>query len=287
MSQTALDSSSRAPRSARPQFAHPQLEQLESREMLSASGWHAHFNTTARSLYTYTGSRYIYTPSDIRYMYGFNQINYGGQGQTIVVVDAYDAPNIYQDLMAFDKAFNLPGQSWSDIGNYFIKANQNGTTNSFPQADSGWALEASLDVEWAHAMAPYARIVLLEANSSSLSDLLSTVSLARYVNGASVVTMSWGGSEFASEASYDGYFTTIKGHTPITFVASSGDDGAWYGTSWPAVSPNVLAVGGTSLYPNFYEAGWSASGGGFSAYEQPVQRPLSRRPHHARCRLQC
>ena len=271
MSRSALDRSASSLRAAKGsralQFARPRLEQLESREMLSASGWHASFQLTARPAYTYTGSGYIYTPNDIRTLYGFNQFNYYGQGQTIAIVDAYDDPNIYADLMAFDKTFGLPGQSWSDIGNYFVKANQYGATNAFPQADSGWALEESLDVEWAHAVAPYARIVLIEANSASLSDLLGAVDLARYVSGVSVVSMSWGGSEFSSEASLDGYFTTPSGHNGVTFVASSGDNGAWYGPEWPSVSPNVLAVGGTSLYPNYFEAGWNGSGGGYSAFE--------------------
>jgi hypothetical protein len=84
--------------------------------------------------------------------------------------------------------------------------------------------------------------------------------------------MSWGGSEFPGETSYDSTFTTPTGHTPITFVAASGDSGAWYGSSWPASSPNVVAIGGTSLFTSAtgqgqFEMGWNGSGGGFSSYE--------------------
>jgi subtilase family serine protease len=233
----------------------------------TASAWQALPNYSATPLYAFTGSTYIYTPADLRTLYGFNQIPYYGQGQTIAIVDAYDDPNLYPDLMRFDQTFGLPGQSWWDIGNYLVKANQYGGS-WLPAPNAGWAGEESLDVEWAHAMAPYARIVLIEANSASFSDLLSAVNLARYVQGVSVVSMSWGGSEFASEAAYDGFFTTPAGHNNVTFVASSGDHGAWVGPEWPSVSPNVLAVGGTTLFPNWYETAWAGSGGGFSRYER-------------------
>jgi subtilase family serine protease len=142
--------------------------------------------------------------------------------------------------------------------------NQNGSTTSVPRADGGWAQEISLDVEWAHAIAPAANILLVEANSNSLSDLLAAVDYA--AAHASVVSMSWGSSEFASELSYDSHFNA----SGVTFVASSGDSGGVQ--EWPAVSPSVLSVGGTSLALNAdgswkSESGWSGSGGGTSAYE--------------------
>ena len=130
-------------------------------------------------------------------------------------------------------------------------------------------MEISLDVEWAHAIAPAANIVLVEANSDSFSDLLTAVKYAANYSGVSVVSMSWGTDEFNGEASYDSYFTTPAGHTGVTFIASSGDSGV---TSWPAVASNVLAVGGTTLsvtssgtYSS--ETAWSDSGGGVSKYE--------------------
>src|SRR5207249_4469805 len=126
-------------------------------------------------------------------------------------------------------------------------------------------------------MAPRADILLVEADSANINDLLAAVNFARHQPGVVVVSMSWGSREFSYESSYDAYFTTPAGHIGgsglpggITFVASSGDSGA--GTSYPAVSPNVLAVGGTSLtigpggsYGS--EKAWSGSGGGVSLYE--------------------
>src|SRR5262249_1669222 len=90
--------------------------------------------------------------------------------------------------------------------------------------------------------------------------------------GVSVVSMSWGSSEFPGETAYDSDFTTPAGHTPITFLAASGDQSAYAGAQWPASSPNVVAVGGTTLVTNsvgttLAEAAWSGSGGGFSSFE--------------------
>ncbi len=111
----------------------------------------------------------------------------------------------------------------------------------------------------------------MEANSSGLSDLLNAVNYARNQPGVSVVSMSWGASEFSSETSFDSYFTTPAGHTGVTFVGSSGDNGS--PSLWPALSSNVLAVGGTTLNVSgsagtyVSESGWSGSGGGLSRYE--------------------
>ena len=202
-----------------------------------------------------------YTPSQINQAYGFSKITFGGanagSGETIAIVDAYSDPSIQADLNAFDAQFSLANTTVTQV-------NETGGT-SLPGTDStgGWELEESLDVEWAHAMAPGANILLVAASSANDSDLLSAVSYA--ASHANVVSMSWGGGEFSGENSYDGNFS----HPGVAFVASSGDDGA--PIEWPAASPNVLAVGGTSLtlsggnYAS--EAGWSGSGGGPSAYE--------------------
>ncbi len=143
-------------------------------------------------------------------------------------------------------------------------------------------MEEALDVEWAHAIAPGAQIILVEANSQSLSDLMAGVATAASQPGVSVVSMSWGFAEgqavFASdEATYDSVFN-VPG---VTFVASTGDYGA-ADPEYPAFSPNVVAVGGTSLTlnaDNSYnsETGWGyysdsagafiGSGGGISLYE--------------------
>ncbi len=146
--------------------------------------------------------------------------------------------------------------------------------SSFISANSGWAVEISLDVEWAHAIAPQATILLVEARSSSLADLMNAVSYAKAQPNVVAVSMSWGGSEFSTETSsaYDGIFTSTTG---IVFFASSGDNGA--GLIWPSASSNVVSVGGTSLSLDattgavLSETAWSGSGGGVSAYEpQPT-----------------
>ncbi len=203
-----------------------------------------------------------FSPAQIRHAYGFDAVSGTGAGQTIAIVDAYDDPNVASDLHTFDVQFGLPDPS-------FTKVMQVSSKGYAPAPDRGWSSEIALDVEWAHAIAPAANILLVEANTSSYADLLGAVDYARNYRGVSVVSMSWGGGEFGSESSYDGYFTTPAGHAGVTFVASSGDDGA--GVSYPAASPNVLAVGGTSLtlksgnYSS--ESAWSGSGGGVSHAE--------------------
>jgi subtilase family serine protease len=200
------------------------------------------------------------TPLQVRTAYGFSQISNQGAGQTIAIVDAYDDPNIEADLGVFDATFGLP--ACTTANGCFQKIYAAGRK---PRADAGWALEMSLDVEWAHAIAPQAKIILVEAKSSSFSDLLKAVDVA-VKNGASAVSMSFGGTEFSSETSYDAHFN----RTGVTFTASSGDSGN--GVEYPSASPYVLAVGGTTLHVDSIgnylgETAWSGSGGGVSAYE--------------------
>jgi len=207
-----------------------------------------------------------YSPSQISQAYGFASVSFGGtaangSGTTIAIVDAFDDPNIANDLKQFDAAFGLPDP-------VFTKVNQTGGA-TMPKADAGWASEIALDVEWAHAIAPGASILLVEANSNSLADLMAAVNYARNQPGVVAVSMSWGGGEFSGETAYDSSFTTPAGHAGVTFFASSGDTGA--PTSYPSASPNVVSVGGTSLFLSgstySSESGWSGSGGGISAYE--------------------
>lgn len=215
---------------------------------------------------------YGFDPEEIRKAYGFDGLRFGsaaadGTGQTIAIVDAFDDPTIGADLAAFDAAYGLaPPPSFRQVA-------QDGSRN-LPSADSGWAMEIALDVEWAHALAPGANILLVEANDNSYASLMSAVDYARQAAGVSVVSMSWGGSEFAGETDYDGIFSTPSGHQGVTFFASTGDNGAPGG--FPAASSNVVAVGGTSLQLNADgsyagESGWSGSGGGVSLYESRPQ----------------
>jgi subtilase family serine protease len=188
-----------------------------------------------------------YTPAQTQNAYGFSQLlsqGNNGAGQTIAIVDAYNDPNIVNDLATFDAQYGLSGTTASGVAQFLMVLNQNGTQGSLPQADpsGGWEAEEALDVEWAHAMAPGAKIELVEANSANLSDLFSAVQTAAGTKGVSVVSMSWGGAEFPNESSYDSIFSQ---HPNVAFVAASGDSGA--GTIYPAVSPYVIAVGGTTL----------------------------------------
>ncbi len=202
------------------------LERLEVRTLLSAvprlDGITAQPLATVMQPAASSGPVGL-TPAQIRSYYGIDQISFSsgsvlgdGTGQTIAIVDAYDDPTIAQDLKAFDQQFGIADPpSFSKV---YAAGYQ-------PQADSGWSEEIALDVEWAHAVAPNANIVLVEAKSAQLGDLLSAVDTARNLPGVSVVSMSWGSSEFRGETSYDSYFTTPAGHTGITFVGASGDSG--------------------------------------------------------------
>ncbi len=240
----------------------PMMDHLESRALLSVTAAHPTF--VLGPFGGGNGPGGGFTPAQMEQAYGFNSISFNGtagtgNGETIAIVDAYDDPNIQSDLNTFDSEFGLPATT-------VTRVNETGGT-SYPASDStgGWELEESLDVEWAHAMAPGASIMLVEASSTSDTDLLAGVSYA--AAHANVVSMSWGGGEFSGETSYD---STYFDHAGVAFVASAGDAGA--PASWPSASPNVLSVGGTALTlgtGNVWssETGWSDSGGGPSAVE--------------------
>jgi hypothetical protein len=269
-----------------------QMEPLEGRLLLSAAVATHNFvvyDRSGASQLAQSAGPVGLTPSQIRTAYGANEVLFGsvagnGSGQTIAIVDAYNAPTISTDLATFDQTFGLPACSLTVVGQTG-SSTLPGTDPSGP-GDS-WAVETSLDVEWAHAMAPDANIVLVEAKSDSVSDLFTALTTAKDYAGVSVVSISWGTTEFSGESSYDSYFTTPSGHTGVTFVVSSGDSGAYNSGSgaktvdYPAASPNVLAVGGTSLSVDskgdyISETGWGngsssassgGSGGGISSYE--------------------
>ena len=270
----------------------PLIEALESRMLLSATGYATpdfQLLSSGSTLQPATSrSAYGLFPSTIRQAYGINQISFAGttadgSGQTIAIVDAYNDPTLASDLHAFDQQFSLTDPSLSIM-------NENGGTSlpaNAPGRGDSWALEISLDVEWAHAIAPAANIQLVEANSASEGDLLAAVNTARNLPGVSVISMSWGETEQASDVSDNSDFTTPAGHTPITFIASAGDRGAYSSPAskainFPASSPNVLAIGGTELTTSSNgnyasETGWGTasssffnggSGGGISLFQQ-------------------
>jgi subtilase family serine protease len=202
---------------------------------------------------------------------------YGLSGQAasghpiIAIVDAYDDPYIARDLTTYSQTFGIPtlpncvGRASNSSVACFSKVNQRGATNRFPQQNSGWALEIALDVETAHALCQNCSIVLVEADSNSYNNLMTAEDQA-FAQGATVVSNSWGSSEFASEAGYDYHFN----HPGVAVTVSSGDSG--YGVEYPAASPFVTAVGGTTLFMNTdgtygSETAWSGAGSGCSQFE--------------------
>jgi Subtilase family len=217
------------------------------------------------------------TPTQITGAYderqSFGGVAGTGSGQTIAIVDAYDDPDIAADLAAFDSYWNLPAPP------AFTKLNEAGGT-VLPGEDpneqsSAWGIEESLDVEWAHAEAPGASIVLYEASSDYDSDLFAAVDTAA-LQGSAVVSMSWQGGEFYAEQQYDNDVFVDPANQqpyPTVILASSGDSG---NPGYPSVSPDVLSVGGTTLDVTaggqyIGESPWSGSGSGPSAYEpQPT-----------------
>lgn len=211
------------------------------------------------------------SPSAVRSVYslsGLTPSSGAGAGQVIAIVDAYHDRNALSDLNVFNQQYGYPQlsacTSLSQAGACFEQTAPRRT----PKTNSGWALEESLDIEWAHAEAPAAKIVLVEAASSTISSLFNAVSYANSL-GATEVSMSWGGSETSGEAAYD----ADMAHAGTFYTASAGDSG--HGAGYPAASPNAVAVGGTTLNgcsgtscAGFSkETAWSSSGGGVSAYE--------------------
>jgi len=234
-----------------------------------------------------------YSPAQLRTAYGISSLSLGstvadGTGQTIAVVDACNDPTIVHDVDAFDQQFGVAAtgstlyQQYGAAASFLTVYDQNGhvinpgATSVPVDPSGGWEGEEALDIEWAHAMAPSAKIDLVEC----ANDLFSGVQAAAALPGVSVVSMSWGSQEYQGETSNDGAFATPAGHEGVTFLASTGDQSQG---SYPAFSPNVVAVGGTTLRLNANnsiqsETAWSSgsdswdtqlgTGGGTSAYER-------------------
>jgi subtilase family serine protease len=180
--------------------------------------------------------------------------------QTVAIVDAYDDPTAEQDLATYSAQYGLP--SCTTANGCFSKVSQTGST-SYPRANQGWALEISLDVQTVHAICENCHILLVEAKSNSFANLMAAEDYA--TAHASIVSNSYGGSESSADTSYDSHFA--KAGKAIT--VSTGDNG--YGVEYPASSPYVTAVGGTTLNlsgtSRVSETVWSGSGSGCSAYE--------------------
>jgi len=189
------------------------------------------------------------------------RVNPSGGAKAIAVVNAYHYATAASDLAKFSTQFGLPAATFTQVY----------ATGTKPPVDptGGWELEESVDIEWTHAMAPKAHIYLVEAASSSKTDLIdAVVKAAELVNaaGGGEVSMSFGASEFLGETDYDNDLI----ESGVVFFAASGDSP---GPEYPATSPNVVAVGGTTLSRNpttgafERESTWDLSGNGISAYE--------------------
>ena len=180
-------------------------------------------------------------------------------GTTVAIVDAYHDPSAAPDLAAYRSQYGLPACG----SGCFTQVNQSGGTGSYPSVDAGWAEEISLDLDMVSATCPDCKILLVEANSSSIADLGAAVNTAARL-GAKAISNSYGGSDLP-DSSYGGPYN----HPGIAITASSGDSG--YGAQFPADSKYVTAVGGTSLRTasntrGWTETAWSGAGSGCSRY---------------------
>ncbi len=172
-------------------------------------------------------------PDTLRKVYKID--NPDGKGKTIAIVDAYDDANAKETLDKYSKAVNLPVADFSVV---YASGHQ-------PTQNSGWAGEENLDIEAAHAMAPNAKIVLVEADSAENDSLFKAVDVATEIvtkNGGGVVSMSWSGDEAPSNINLNSHF---NGSKSVIYVASTGDTGLRSG--YPATSPYVIAAGGTKI----------------------------------------
>jgi subtilase family serine protease len=203
-----------------------------------------------------------YGPSTLQAAYALaSASSSAGGSQTVAIVDAYDDPNAEKDLGVYRATYGL--KACTSTNGCFRKVSQTGQSR-YPRADNGWAQEISLDLDMVSAVCPNCHILLVEASSNSFQNLLTAEKYA--ASHATDVSNSWGGSEFSAESSYDSAFS----HPGVPITASSGDSG--FGVQWPAASPNVTAVGGTSLSAasnarGYTESAWSGAGSGCSAYE--------------------
>jgi subtilase family serine protease len=200
-----------------------------------------------------------YGPADLRSAYNLQT---AGSVQTVALVDAYNDPDAESDMGVYRSHYGIP--ACTSANGCFRKVNQNGST-SYPRNNGSWSEEISLDLDMVSATCPGCHILLVEASSPTYRNLGTAVNTAVSL-GATEVSNSYGGSEFSSETSYDTYYN----HPGVAITASSGDNG--YGVQYPAASPYVTGVGGTSLSPatnprGWSETAWSGAGSGCSSYE--------------------
>jgi subtilase family serine protease len=202
-----------------------------------------------------------YGPADLRSAYKLTAT--GSSSQTVAIVDAYDDPTAAADLGVYRSTYGL--SACTTANGCFRKVNQTGGTTP-PRANGSWAQEISLDLDMASAICPGCKILLVEANSAAFTDLSAAVDTAARLGGT-VISNSYGGPEFSQETSAT--YASHYNHPGIPITVSSGDAG--YGVEFPAASPYVTAVGGTTLNRasnarGWAESAWSGAGSGCSAY---------------------
>jgi subtilase family serine protease len=206
------------------------------------------------------------TPATIESAYGYSTSPTAGAGQTIAIVDAYNDPYAEHDLGVFSTQFGLP--ACTKLNGCFTQVNQTGGL-ILPRRNSSWGLEISLDVQWAHAIAPGAKILLVEAKTASHLDMFAAEDYAK--THANYVSNSWGGGEYIGEQQDDLAHFSQPG---VSVFVAAGDEFAQ--PEYPSVSPWVISVGGTTLHfdanGNFTdETGWDQGGGGCANYEIATQ----------------
>jgi subtilase family serine protease len=203
-------------------------------------------------------------PADIQNAYNLPSAT-AGSGETVAIVDAYDLPTAAADLAAYRTAAGLPPCT-ADSG-CFRKVNEHGDTSYYPTPDPGWGVEIALDMEMVSAACPNCRILLVEADQAD-TDALGAAENTAVAQGAVAVSNSWGANESYDQIRADAQYFD---HPGVAITASSGDGG--YGVIWPASSPHVTAVGGTSLTRDatsargWSETAWAGAGSGCSALE--------------------
>jgi subtilase family serine protease len=205
-----------------------------------------------------------YGPSSLRSAY--NITSNGSSNITVAIVDAYGYSNAENDLAVYRSQYGLP--ACTTLNGCFKKVNQNGVQGSYPSNNAGWSQETALDMDMVSAMCPNCKILLVQANSASYADLATAEDTAAAL-GAHVISNSYGGAESSSSKNYEASYT----HAGVAITVSSGDSG--YGVQYPASSPHVTAVGGTSLKTasgtrGWSETVWSGAGSGCSTvYAKP------------------
>jgi subtilase family serine protease len=209
------------------------------------AGCHAHVLVDSDGKPLATTAPSGYGPSDLRAAY--NVTSTGSSATTIAIVDAYGYSNAENDLATYRAQFGLP--ACTTANGCFKKVNQNGVQGSYPQDNVGWEQETALDLDMASSMCPNCKILLVQASSASLQNLATAENTAASL-GAHVISNSYGGGESGS-TSYEAAYN----HPGVAITVSSGDNG--YGVEFPASSPHVTAVGGTSLSKASNARGWN------------------------------